>query len=435
MKATTEFIQRYNKVLADILASAQPAWLHNKRSEAYDLFQRLGLPTTRDEEWKYTSLAGIERAELDTSTTEVSLPALANIDSFDCAYAHKLVFVDGRFNASLSILREPQPGVTLMPLAQAVTLSQPATSEFMGRLDGNNEALAAFNTALWRDGLYLDIARGARLTRPLIIHCISTSGRLVPIRHLFILGEGAQATVIEHYQSAQAGVHFTNAVTECLLGANAELNHIKLQDENEQAFHAARITARQGPGSRWLNLSLAAGGTLTRNDIISHLDGEAASCTLNGLAIGAGRRHVDHHTFIDHRLPGGISRQHYRGVLADRSRVVFNGRVRVGKGAVKTDAQQINRNLLLSRDAEADSKPQLEIYADDVKCTHGAATGGLDVAQLFYLRSRGIPETPARGMLIQAFAGTVLDVIEDADLKQALANWVGAKLPQLAGDA
>jgi Fe-S cluster assembly protein SufD len=435
MKATTEFIHRYNKVLADILAHAQPAWLHSQRSEAYDLFQKLGLPTTRDEEWKYTSLTGIERADLDASAAEVSVPALAAIDSFDCAYAHKLVFVDGRFNPSLSILREPQPGVTLMPLAQAVTLSRPAASKFVGQLDDEQEALAAFNTALWRDGLYLEVERGARLTRPLIVHCISTSGRLVPIRHLFVLGKGAEATVIEHYQSAQAGVHFTNAVTECLLGANAVLRHIKLQDENDQAFHTARITARQGAGSRWLNLSLSAGGGLTRNDIISQMEGEAASCTLNGLAIGAGRRHADHHTFIDHSHPGGTSSQHYRGVLADRSRVVFNGRVRVGKGAVKTDAQQINRNLLLSRDAEADSKPQLEIYADDVKCSHGAATGGLDPAQLFYLRSRGLDETEAHGMLVQAFATAVLDIIEDAGLKQALSNWVGAKLPQLTGDA
>lgn len=434
MKATTEFIHRYNKVLADILAQTQPAWLHNRRSEAYELFQRLGLPGHRDEDWKYTSLGSLERAELDASAAEIAVPALANIDTFDLAQAHKLVFVDGRFNASLSVLHEPQPGVTLMPLAQAVSLNQPAASEFMGRIEGDNAALVAFNAALWRDGVYLELGRGARLTQPLIVHCISTPGRLVPVRHLFVLGEGAEATVIEHYQSAQAGGHFTNAVSECLLGADAALTHIKLQDENDQAFHTARLAARQGAGSRWLNVSLVAGGALTRNDITSQLDGERASCTLHGLAIGAGRRHIDHRTDIDHRLPGGSSRQHYRGVLAGRSRVVFNGRVRVGKGAMQTDAQQLNRNLLLSRDAEADSKPQLEIYADDVKCSHGAATGGLDEAQLFYLRSRGIPASEARHMLIEAFADTVLEVIEDAGLKQALIQWIAAKLPQLTGE-
>jgi Fe-S cluster assembly protein SufD len=433
MKATTEFIHRYNKVMADILAHAQPAWLHSQRNEAYELFQRLGLPTTRDEDWKYTSLACLERTELETSGAGVSVSALANIDSFNCAYAHKLVFVDGRFNASLSILREPEPGVTLMSLAQAVTLDRPTACEFMGRLDGDNEALAAFNTALWRDGLYLELERGAHLTRPLVVHCISTAGRLAPMRHLIVMGEDAQATVIEHYQSAQGGTHFTNTATECLLGANAAFTHIKLQDENDQAFHTARIVARQGAGSQWLNLSLSAGAALARNDIISHLDGDAAACTLNGLAIGTGRRHADHHLYVDHSHPGGISRQHYRAILADHSRGVFNGRVRVGKGAIKTDAKQLNRNLLLSRDAEADSKPQLEIYADDVQCSHGSATGGLDEAQLFYLRSRGLDQREARNMLVKAFATTVLDVLPSAELKQALNNWVAAKLP--AGDA
>lgn len=433
MKATTGFVQRYNKVMADILGHAQPPWLQSRRSAAFDLFQRLGLPTTRDEDWKYTSLAGLERLELEAPDA-TSLPALANIDSFDLAGAHKLVFVDGRFNASLSVLREPEPGVTLMPLVQAVTFNRPAALEFMGRLDGSNEALAAFNSALWRDGLYLELEPGARLARPLIVHGVSNSGRLVPMRHLIVLGEDAQATLVEHYQSAQAGVHFTNAVTECLLGARAALTHIKLQDENDQAFHTARMVARQGAGSRWLNLSLAAGAALSRNDIASHLEGEGAICSLSGLAMGTGRRHADHHLFVDHRHPGGISRQHYRGILADRSRVVFNGRVRVGRGAIKSDARQINRNLMLSGNAEADSKPQLEIYADDVQCSHGSATGGLDDAQLFYLRARGLDETEARGMLVRAFAAAVLDVLPDAALRQALDDWVAAKLPASGRD-
>ena len=304
MKPTTEFTQRYNKVLSDILARAEPEWLHDRRSEAYALFQKLGLPTTRDEDWKYTSLASLERAALATWSPEAPVPAGLPTDSFEWAYAHRMVFVDGRFNPGLSILREPEPGVTLVPLSQAVNFNRPAVREFMGRLDSEGEALAAFNTALWRNGLYLELDRGVQLSRPLIVHCLSSGGRLVPLHHLIVLGEGAQASVIEHYQSTQAGVHFTNTVTECLLGAQAKLTHIKLQDEHDQAFHTARIVARQGAGSRWLSLSLAAGGSLTRNDIISHLEGEGASCTLNGLAIGAGRRHVDHHTYINHSLPG-----------------------------------------------------------------------------------------------------------------------------------
>ncbi|MGO9445409.1 MAG: Fe-S cluster assembly protein SufD [Thiobacillaceae bacterium] len=432
MTEPVQFIHRYNDVMADILAEAQPAWLHHRRSEAYGLFQKLGLPTTRDEDWKYTSLTGIERAELDAAAARIPAYGTARIDSFDFAEAHRLIFVDGRFDASLSILREPEAGVTLMPLAEAVTLNRPAASEFMGKLDCRGESLAAFNAALWRDGLYLELDRGARLTRPLIVQCLSTAGRLVPMRHLIVLGEAAQATVIEHYQSLQAGVHFTSVVTECLLGANARLTHVKLQDENDQAFHIARVLARQGSGSHWTSLAVCAGARLARNDIISQLEGEAASCTLNGLAIGTGRRHADHHLYVNHRQPRGVSRQHYRGVLADRSRVVFNGRVRVEKGAVKTDAQQLNRNLMLSRDAEADSKPQLEIYADDVQCSHGSATGGLDEAQLFYLRSRGIDDRGARAMLVQAFAVATFDALPEPALKQALTCLIERKL--LMGD-
>lgn len=433
MKPSTEFTHRYDPVVADLLAGAEPAWLREQRGEAYALFQKLGLPTTHKEDWKYTSLKEMERAALDAPAAAVAPPLPAGMH--DWKDAHRLVFVDGRFDASLSILREPEPGVTLMPLVQAVMLGLTAASEFIGRLDEENEAMAAFNTALWRDGLYLSLDRGVHLGRPLVVQSISTAGRLVPVRHLLVLGEGAQATVIEHYVSVQAGAHFTNAVTECLLGAGARLTHIKLQDEHGQAFHTARIVARQGRGSHWTSLSMAAGGLLTRNDIISHIEGESAHCILNGLTLGAERRHTDHHLFVDHSRPGGTSEQHYRGIAAGRSRIVFNGRIRVAPGASKTDARQLNRNLLLSREAEADSKPQLEIYNDDVKCSHGAATGGLDEAQLFYLRSRGLPKAQARAMQIEAFAIAILDALADEELKASLTNWISARLPELTGDA
>jgi Fe-S cluster assembly protein SufD len=431
MKATTEFTQRYNKMMAEILAESQPDWLQYRRSEAYDLFQRLGLPGQRDDEWKYTSLSGLARQEFVADAPGAAVAVPGGLDTFDCPYAHKLVFINGRFDSSLSIMREPQPGVTVMPLAEAAAFNRPAALEFMGRLDGGNDSLSAFNTALWRDGLYLELERGARLTRPLIVHNISTSAQLVPIRHLLVLGEQAEATVIEHYQSAQSGTHFTSAVTECLLGRQASLTHIKLQDENEQAFHTARIAARQASGSRWLGLSLAAGGMLTRNDIDSRLKEEGAACKLGGMAIGLGRRHVDHHVLVEHVAPRCTSRQHFRSVLTGRARAVFNGHVKVGKGAMQTDAEQLSRNLLLSPDAEADSRPQLEIYADDVKCSHGSATGGLDESQLFYLRTRGIPEMQARGMLVEAFAGEVLDMLEDAALRLSLAAWTADKLCDL----
>jgi len=432
MKPSVEFRHRFDSVVSRIMAGDEPAWLREQRGNAYDRFQKLGLPTTDEEDWKYTSLAGVARMPFEAESPGRTPPQPAA--KCDWADAHHLVFVDGRFDPSQSILRAPEPGVTLMPLAEAVRLGQSAASEVIGHLDENMEALDALNTALWRDGLYLSLERGVHLGRPLVVQSISTAGRLVPVRHLLVLGDGAQATVIEHYVSAQAGTHFTNAVTECLLGTGARLTHVRLQDEHGQAFHTARIVARQGRGSHWINLSLAAGGALTRNDIVSQLQGEGASCMLNGLTLGAGRRHTDHHLFVDHRRPGGISEQHYRGIAAGRSRIVFNGRIRVAPGASKTDARQLNRNLLLSREAEVDSKPQLEIYNNDVKCSHGAATGGLDEAQLFYLRSRGLPKSQARAMLIEAFAVSVLDAIADQALRESLVRWVRSRLPELTGD-
>jgi Fe-S cluster assembly protein SufD len=417
-----EFVHRFDAEFAGIVGGPQPEWLRKRRRQALARFQHAGLPTTRQEDWKYTSLAALDRAQFGVGEEVGHIGAPLTV--LDRLHAYRLVFSGGRLQPERSSIRNLPDGLTLMSLGRALSESTPAAVEFLGRLTEEGEPLSDFNTALWRDGVFLEVGRGMRLNRP--IHLVQTGTS--QLRHLLVLGEDSRVTLIDQSLSGGQGVQFTNSVVECVLGARAQLTHIAVQEENDQAFHIARTVAELGTGSRYAGLSLAAGGALTRHDIVIRLDGEGAECTVNGLTLGQGRRHADHHTFVDHRLPGGISRQLYKNVLRDRSRAVFSGRVRVAPGAVRTDARQVNRNLLLSTDAEADSKPQLEIFADDVKCSHGSATGGLDTEQLFYLRSRGLAEVSARALLIHAFAAEVLMAVADPAVKMALDTWLRDKL-------
>lgn len=422
MSTPLSFTHRFDADFARVAALPQPRWLSERRRQSYARFQHKGLPTQRDEDWKYTSLAVLERAPLMKQESEAvrGLPATL----FDALSPLRRVFASGR--ALPELVTDLPEGVTLMPLALALAESRPVAMEVFGSLSGE-EALADFNSALWGDGLYLEIAPNVTLPHPLYLQQVGSAGGTAQLRHLLVLGENSRATLIQHSLSAAAGAHFTTSVSECTLGAGAHLTHIEVQEENPQALHIARTAAQLGTGSRYAHLTLSAGGALTRNDRILRLVGPGAECLLHGLTLGRERSHTDHHIFVDHAQPGATSRQLYKSVLWDRARAVFNGRVRVAAGAAKTDARQVNRNLLLSKDAEADSKPQLEIFADDVKCSHGSATGGLDAAQLFYLRSRGLDEIDARAMLVEAFAADVLNGLDES-LRPVLTAWLHDKL-------
>jgi Fe-S cluster assembly protein SufD len=418
MNAPLPFTHRFDADLARVAALPQPAWLSERRRALYARFQREGLPTQRHEDWKYTSLAALERADLPAAETPAGeVPA-----ALDALASLRLVF--GAATPWPGTAADLPQGVTLMPLAQALAQARPAALEYFGTL-AEADALTDFNGALWDDGLYLELAPEVTLAQP--IHVRQWGGGRAQLRHLLVLGSNSNATLVQHSLSGSNGAQFTNAVVECALGPGARLTHIELQQESPQALHIARTAAQLGAGSRYAHLALSAGGALTRNDLVLRLAGTGAECLLNGLTLGRGRSHTDHRVFIDHAEPAGKSRQLYKSVLWDRARAVFNGRVRVARGAVKTDARQASRNLLLSAEAEADSKPQLEIFADDVKCSHGAATGGLDAAQLFYLRSRGLDEAEARALLVEAFAAEVLDGLEGS-LRDALAAWLHDRL-------
>lgn len=281
------------------------------------------------------------------------------------------------------------------------------------------------------DGAYLHFGRGKVLDEPVHLLFLSTEADGAShARNLIVAEQGAQATVIEHYAGVDDSVYFTNVVTRIFTDSNAAITHHKLQQESAGAFHFAGIHAVQQRDSRLESHSFSLGGALARNDITTTFDAHGCEATLNGLYLVDGLQHVDNHTRIDHRQPNGTSREHYRGVLGGRSHAVFNGRVIVQPGAQKTNAYQANHNLLLSRDAEVDTKPELEIYADDVKCNHGATVGQLDEAQLFYLRSRGIEEAMARNLLVHAFAHDVIERIRVASLRTRLEQILMARLPQ-----
>jgi len=418
------------------LPGAELGWLLDRRRAGLESFARRGFPTPRDEDWKYTRVAPLEKRTFEplvgprNGPREAPAPACEHLADLDC---HRLVFVDGRLDPELSAVGDLPRGAAVMSLAQALAERPAALEPHLGAytdLEGN--AFAALNAAFVADGAYVALEPGVTLERPLLLQFLCTpaaDGCVAQPRVLVVAGAGAGLDVIEHFSSVNGTAYFTNAVTELVLAEGARLGHYKLQQESEQALHIATLGARQAGASRLGVHSVSLGAQLARNDINVVLDGEEVACDLNGLYLARGRQHVDFHTRIDHARPRGTSRELFKGIVDGRARSVFTGRVRVHPKAVGTDAQQVNRNLLLSRNAEADSRPQLEIYADDVKCSHGATVGQLDEDMLFYLRSRGIDATAAAGLLIHGFASDVLERMELPSLRERLGERLLGWLP------
>jgi Fe-S cluster assembly protein SufD len=428
-----------NRYLADFarvagaLPGARVPWLERIRAAALDAFAQRGFPTKHDEEWKYTSVAAFEKQAflaLPERDDEADAVTIARRFALDHAGGHLLVFHHGRHVPALSSPGTLPPGATLASLADMLTARPEALEPYLAD-EAPQSAFGDLNTAFMADGAWLHLKRGTVLEAPVHLLFLSTgAGAASHVRNLIVAEEGAQASVIEHYAGADGVVYFTNAVTRIFAADNAVVEHHKLQQESGAAFHVAGMQAIQQRDSRLASHSFSLGGALTRNDIATVFDATGCEAVLNGLYLADGSQHVDNHTRIDHRQPNGSSRENYRGVLDGRSHAVFNGKVIVHPGAQKTNAYQANHNLLLSREAEIDTKPQLEIFADDVKCNHGATVGRLDEAQLFYLRSRGIAEGVARNMLVHAFAYDVIERIRVASLRIRLEQILLARLPQ-----
>ncbi len=417
------------------LAGRGPLWLRGLRRAGRERFVTLGFPTTRQEEWRATSVAPIattafQPAPSPAPLSVADLPPVARLD----LGGPRLVFVDGRHRSELSSTSPAIPGLWLGSLTRALDERPGAVREILERRGAAaGTAFEALGAAFLDDGAAVLIDPGTRLDPPLQLVFLA-SGRPQPlVSHPWILvalGAGSRACLIESYGALGDGPYLTNAVTDIVVGDAAELDHCRLNLEGPGAHHVAAIGCRQGRDSRLVSRSLTAGGHLTRHDLVARLEGEGAECRLDGLYLPRGEEHVDNHTTLDHARPHGSSRELYKGILSGRSRAVFNGRIIVRPGAQKTDAKQSNRNLLLSNSALAHTRPQLEIHADDVKCTHGATIGRLDDDAIFYLRSRGIERDAARNLLIRAFADEVLEAIPLEPLRALAAGLVAERLPR-----
>jgi Fe-S cluster assembly protein SufD len=406
------------------LPGAHTPWVRALRERAMQTFREMGLPDMRVEEWKYTDIRSLTRHHFTPVTGSPHLDeTMLPFQLLGDVPVHRLVFIDGRFAPELCLINALLKGVTLTSLATALESHPQALEASLGR---NTEltmpGFNALNTAWMRDGAYLNLAAGVELEQPVHLVFIATAqpDSVTTLRNLIVAGPGSKAQIIESYLALGDAAYLTNTVTEIVVDDGADIEHYKLEQESASAWHMAGIYVSQQRDSRYTSHNIALGGRLVRNTLHVALDAPGADCTLNGLYMTRGRQHVDNHTRIDHRRPQATSREWYKGVLDERSRAVFNGRVVVHRDAQMTDARQSNHNLLLSNEAEADAKPQLEIYADDVKCAHGCTVGRLDEAAMFYLRSRAIDTVTARNFLIHAFAADVLQRMRLAPLRRYL---------------
>ena len=393
------------------------AWFHRVRKEAIGRFAELGFPTTKLKEWKFTNVDPIARMPFHAAEFRadgLSTELLSELPLAHAAFEQRcsrIVFVNGHYNPQLSS-RDLPDKLIASSLASAIKHEVPGVREHLARHAGfQSEAFVALNTAFLEDGAFIQVPRGVRLDAPIYLLFVSTADEPITShpRSLIIIGDDSQASIVEDYLAVGDGTYFTNAVTEIVAGENSVVEHYKIQDENAEAFHVATLHAHQARSSMFTHHSISFGGALVRNDVNVALDGEGAECTLNGLYIAAHKQHVDNHTVIDHIKPHCSSRELYKGILDDKASAVFNGSIIVRKDAQKTDARQSNKNLLLSEGATINSKPQLEINADDVKCSHGTTIGHLNEDLVFYLRARGIGEKEARSVLTYGFANDVLN--------------------------
>ncbi len=416
------------------LAGAHPPWLRAEREQARGRVGALGIPTAKEEGWRYTGLRALTEGSFvrvadpigGIGVAELGVHLVPGLD------AHRVVLVNGCWLPGLSQGPVLPAGIRVGSLRE-ILATDPGTLE--GRLNGvvgeRAHVFAALNTAGFDDGLVLILEPGTILDRPLeLIHLsVPTEGpRVAQPRHLVVLGAGAQASLIERYLGVGAGPYCTNALVEVSLGVDARLKHYRVQMEGGEAFHLSGVYLRQGQGSGYQGVDVGLGATWARTDSVVRFAGPHADCDLKGLYLAGDRQLLDYHLDVEHGVPQCASRENYKGILYGRGRAVLDGRVVVALDAQKSDAHLSNRNLLLSREAEVDTKPQLEIRADDVKCSHGTTVGQIEPELLFYLRARGIPAPVARRMLCLGFAGEILDALSPEPLRAYLSEQVGERL-------
>ena len=439
MVAVTPAKDRYLENFARferVAAGSGQGWLRPVRQAAIARFAELGFPTIRDEDWRFTNVAPIAQASFapaDGSRTELSP---RDIDQFAVPglVGTQLVFVNGRYAPRLSSPGPLSDGATVSSLAQAFTDARTVLEPHLARYaDYARDGFTALNTAFMEDGGFVYVPRGRVIEAPIRLLYVSTE-TADPIvthpRNVIVLEEDSQAVIVEEYVTLGAEVYFSNVVTEVVVGQNSVLSHYLIERDSEQAFNVSTLRVQQGRSSNVASHTVLLGGALVRNNVHPVMAGEGSECLINGLFMATGRQHMDNFMRVEHASPHCDSRQFYNGILDGRSHGVFSGRIIVHKDAQKTDAKQTNKNLLLSEEAQIDSKPQLEIYADDVKCTHGATIGQMDEGAIFYLRSRGIAEDAARALLLFGFANESLERMKVGPIRKYLEALVTQWLPQ-----
>lgn len=433
----TERLENYLETFAEVEArtAGQPAWLRFLRQDAFARFCEIGFPTTKDEDWRFTNLGAISQTPFRMSEGPHEPVEPVAVQPFLVpGAACRLVFVNGRFAPALSDLGVLPKGVRVGSLSEQLMQDAAAVESHLGRdVKIDRDAFTALNTALFADGAFVYLPKRTVLKEPISLIFVSLPNdtpSMVHPRNLIVVEEGSEASIVEDYVSLGTGMLFSNVVTELIAGDNAVISHHRIEREDAAALKICTLFARQGRTSNVASHSVLLGGALVRNNVLPVLAGEGAECLINGLFIGKNRQHLDNYMLVEHAAPHCSSRQFYNGILDNHAHGVFHGRIIVQKDAQKTDAKQTNRNLLLSDDAQIDTKPQLEIYADDVKCTHGATIGQVEENALFYLRSRGINESEARSLLLLAFASECLDRVNCVPVREYLQKQIQSWLPR-----
>ncbi len=413
--------------------------IHKLRRNAISELDRLDFPTPRHEEWKYTNPAPILKfnfvpaigpPEAGETAAVIEPEVLKLVKELDADLA---VFVNGHFSEKLSNLSGRNDGVRIESLAAAVKKEPETVLKHLSKYAAIENGFNALNTAFGLDGAYVHIPQDCIASRPIYLLYISGSNRelLVSPRNLIIAGDNSQATIIEDYRSISGSTHFTNVVGEIVLGENSVIDYYKIQDENLDSFHISKTQIDQGRNCNFTSTFISLGSSIIRNDQNSVLNGEGSECTYYGLYLTGGTQHIDNHTLMDHAKPHCQSNELFKGILGGKTKGVFNGKVMVRKDAQKTNAYQSNKNIILSNEALVNTKPQLEIFADDVRCTHGATVGQLNEDEIFYLRARGIDDKHARQMLVHAFANQVIETIKPEAMREYVSDRVSKRLTEI----
>jgi len=436
MKDVDQNIQWYRSKFESFeqsLNGAKSTSMHAIRRGAMMRFMELGFPTTRQEEWRFTNILPITKIKFQP-ILQYELHGVTNrdLEPYALDHAMRLVFIDGMFSPELSNIPPLAAGIEIGSLAETLKRHPETIQPYINTMVmGEENAFTALNAAFLWDGAFISIPRGVVVEKPIQLLFVATNRDQVYAaqpRNLIIAGLESQCKIVETYAGVGQNTYLTNTVTEISLGEHAVVEHDKIQDEGVNAYHIGTMNVRMNTACRFTSNVVSLGGSIVRNNITARFDTEGAECILNGLSLGRGTQVVDNHTVIDHATPHCASHELYKSILDGESKGVFNGKVFVRKDAQKTDAKQTNKTLLLSDDATMNTKPQLEIFADDVKCTHGATIGQLDDEQIFYLRSRGIGLDAARDLLTSAFAGDVVNRITVEPLRRQVERMIHDRL-------